>query len=171
MATWMIVWGVAILVYGLFWVWYVGFGRKISEDELKRYMVFIEQSGLSEESLASYRNFFANDDGKEFFMANLLHLKSPKRESRQLLAKYSSVFVGKLMKKAGHPYFFGLAQARNLENLNCEVVDGVDNSCADALPKPQRSWRDAGEYCWDRTSRVQASRSRKNLCFPRDGES
>jgi hypothetical protein len=69
MATWMIVWGVAILVYGLFWVWYVGFGRKVSEDELKRYMVFIEQSGLSEESLASYRNFFTNDDGKEFFMA------------------------------------------------------------------------------------------------------
>ena len=145
MATWMIVWGVAILVYGLFWVWYVGFGRKVSEDELKRYMVFIEQSGLSEESLASYRNFFTNDDGKEFFMANLLHLKSPKRESRQLLAKYSSVFVGKLMKKAGHPYFFGLAQARNLENLNCEVVDGWTT----VVLMRYRSRRDLGEMLVD----------------------
>ena len=60
----MIVWGVAVFAYGFFWAWYVGFGRKVSEDELKRYMAFIEQSGLSEESLASYRNFFANDDGK-----------------------------------------------------------------------------------------------------------
>ena len=87
-------------------------------------------------------------------MANLLHLKSPKRESRQLLAKYTSVFVGKLMKKAGHPYFFGLAQARNLENLNCEVVDGWTTV---ALMR-YRSRRDLGEMLGDtfghRASRV-----------------
>jgi hypothetical protein len=102
---------------------YVGFGKKV-EDELKRYMAFIEQSGLSGESLASYRNFFANDNAKGFFMANLLHLKSPNLKSRQLLTKYTPVLVGKLMKKAGHPYFFGIAQAKNLENFNYEVIGG-----------------------------------------------
>lgn len=141
MVTLMIIWGVAIVAYCLFWAWYVGFGSKISEQDLNRYMACVEQTELSEESVASFRNFFANDDGKEFFMANLLHLKSPKRESRQLLAKYSSVFVGKLMKKAGHPYFFGLAQARNLENLNCEVVDGWTT----VVLMRYRSRRDLGE--------------------------
>ena len=145
MATLMIIWGVAIVAYCLFWAWYVGFGSKVSEQDLNRYMACVEQTELSEESMASFRNFFANDDGKEFFMANLLHLKSPKHESRQLLAKYTSVFVGKLMKKAGHPYFFGLAQARNLENLNCEVVDGWTTV---ALMR-YRSRRDLGEMLVD----------------------
>ena len=141
MSAWIIVWGLAIVAYGVFWAWYVGFGRKVSEHELNRYMVCIEQTELSEESVASYRNFFAKDDGKEFFMVNLLDLKCPKRELSQLLNKYTSVFVGKLMKKAGHPYFFGLAKARNLENLNCEVVDGWTSV---ALMR-YRNRRDLGE--------------------------
>ena len=80
MATLMIIWGVAIVAYCLFWAWYVGFGSKISEQDLNRYMACVEQTELSEESVASFRNFFANDDGKEFFMVNLLRLKEPKNE-------------------------------------------------------------------------------------------
>ena len=145
MATLMIIWGVAIVAYCLFWAWYVGFGSKISEQDLNRYMACVEQTELSEESVASFRNFFANDDGKEFFMVNLLLLKEPKNESRQLLNKYTSIFVGKLIKRAGHPYFVGLAQARNIENLNCEVVDGWTRT---ALMR-YRSRKDLGELLVD----------------------
>ena len=145
MATLMIIWGVAIVAYCLFWAWYVGFGSKISEQDLNRYMACVEQTELSEESVASFRNFFANDDGKEFFMVNLLRLKEPKNESRQLLNKYTSIFVGKLIKRAGHPYFVGLAQARNIENLNCEVVDGWTRT---ALMR-YRSRKDLGELLVD----------------------
>ena len=145
MATLMIIWGVAIVAYCLFWAWYVGFGSKVSEQDLNRYMACVEQTELSEESVASFRNFFANDDGKEFFMVNLLRLKEPKNESRQLLNKYTSIFVGKLIKRAGHPYFVGLAQARNIENLNCEVVDGWTRT---ALMR-YRSRKDLGELLVD----------------------
>ena len=145
MATLMIIWGVAIVAYCLFWAWYVGFGSKVSEQDLNRYMACVEQTELSEESMASFRNFFANDDGKEFFMVNLLLLKEPKSKSRQLLNKYTSIFVGKLIKRAGHPYFVGLAQARNIENLNCEVVDGWTTT---ALMR-YRSRKDLGELLVD----------------------
>ena len=65
----------------------------------------------------------ANDDGREWFMVNLLELKSPKRESAKLLQSYSKIFLGGLLKRAGHPFFVANAQARNIENLHCEHAD------------------------------------------------
>ena len=102
-------------------------------------------------------------------MVNLLDLKSPKRESSQLLNKYTSVFVGKLMKKAGHPYFFGLAKARNLENLNCEVVDGWTSV---ALMR-YRNRRDLGEMLVDTFGQehhgFKLAALEKTLAFPASG--
>jgi hypothetical protein len=49
------------------------------------------------------RKFLLNDDGKDFVMVNLLRLKSPRKESREKLARYQKVFLGSLLRKAGHP--------------------------------------------------------------------
>ena len=169
MVTSMLIVSVAIVGYASFWSWYVGFGHKISEQELSRYMVCIEQTQLSPESIESFRNFFTNDDGKEFFMVNLLHLKSPKRESRALLDKYTSVFVSKLMKRAGHPYFFGLAQARNIENLNCDTADGWTS----AAIMRYRSRKDLGDMIVDTFGQehhgFKLAALEKTLAFPASG--
>jgi len=145
MVTPLVIWAVTVLIYGAFWAWYVGFGHKISALDLNRYMSCIEQASRGEEFVESYRDFFANDDGKEFFMVNVLHLKHPKRESAQLLSKYTSVFVPKLMRKAGHPYFVGLGQAKNLENLNCES----DDEWTSIALMRYRSRKDLGEMLVD----------------------
>lgn len=117
------VWGAAALIYALFWVWYVGLKGKLSATEVEQYMQRFEATGLAPDRLENLHHFMANDDGREWFMINLLELKSPKRESAKLLHSYSKIFLGGLLKRAGHPFFVANAKAKNIENLHCEHAD------------------------------------------------
>jgi len=117
------VWGAAALIYALFWVWYVGLRGKLSATEVEQYRQSFEALGLAPEKLENLHNFLANDDGREWFMVNLLELKSPKAESAKLLQSYTKVFLGNLLKRAGHPFFVANAKAKNVENLQCEHAD------------------------------------------------
>lgn len=117
------VWGAAALIYALFWVWYVGLRGKLSATEVEQYRQSFEALGLVPEKLENLHNFLANDDGREWFMVNLLELKSPKAESAKLLQSYTKVFLGNLLKRAGHPFFVANAKAKNVENLQCEHAD------------------------------------------------
>ena len=117
------IWGAAALIYGVFWAWYVGLKGKLSATEVEQYLLRFDALGLAPDRLENLRYFMANDDGREWFMVNLLELKSPKRESAKLLQSYSKIFLGGLLKRAGHPFFVANAQARNIENLHCEHAD------------------------------------------------
>ena len=56
-------------------------------------------------------------------MVNLLHLKSPRRESQKKLATYQKIFLGALLRKAGHPVIVARASAGNIENVACDHSD------------------------------------------------
>jgi hypothetical protein len=116
-------WSAVALIYAIFWVWYVGLKGKLSETEVEQYMRRIEESGLASDKAAILRRFLAEDDGREWFMINLLDLKSPKRESAKLLQRYSKIFMAGMLKSAGHPFFIANAQAKNIENLHCDQAD------------------------------------------------
>ncbi|MGB1245344.1 MAG: hypothetical protein ACPG88_07935 [Porticoccaceae bacterium] len=116
-------WSAVALIYAIFWVWYVGLKGKLSETEVEHYMRRIEESGLASDKAAILRRFLAEDDGREWFMINLLDLKSPKRESAKLLQSYSKIFMAGMFKSAGHPFFIANAQAKNIENLHCDQAD------------------------------------------------
>ena len=75
------IWSAAALLYVIFWAWYMGFKGKLSEAEVEQYIQRFEEAGISGGKLTNLRNFLAKDDGREWFMINLLELKSPKRES------------------------------------------------------------------------------------------
>lgn len=117
------IWGAAALIYGVFWAWYVGLKGKLSATEVEQYLLRFDALGVAPDRLENLHYFMANDDGREWFMVNLLELKSPKRESAKLLQSYSKIFLGGLLKRAGHPFFVANAQARNIENLHCEHAD------------------------------------------------
>ena len=70
------------------------------------------------------RQFFLNDDGKDFVMVNLLDLKSPREESRKKLSAYQKIFLGALLRKAGHPVMIAMAASGNIENVACDHADG-----------------------------------------------
>lgn len=118
-----VIWIIALSLYALFWLWYCGVKGRLSKHEVEIFISSFEAKGLSERALSNIREFLEQDDGREFFMVNLLEIKSPKRESQQLLMGYFKKFMSGMIPRGGHPLFLAKAAAKNIENLNCEHAD------------------------------------------------
>ena len=118
------IWGSALAVYSLFWCWYTGFRRRITPEEVETTMRRVEDAGhATEKQRHALRRFLAEDDGRDFVMVNLLQLREPLQESREKLDRYQKIFLGRLLRKAGHPVFFARAASGNIENVACEAAD------------------------------------------------
>ena len=137
----MLIWIVMAVLYGVFWLWYSGTKGKLSQTEVESYMQQFESRGVNTDNLANLRHFLEKDDGREWFMINLLELKSPKRESSKLLQRYTKTFMAGMLRRAGHPFFVAIAAAKNIENLNC---DDADNWSSTGIVR-YRSRRDCAE--------------------------
>ena len=132
------IWGIAALLYVGFWFWYIGISRKITSDEVESTINLLQtRSNYSVKQIDTIRHFFEQDDGKDFVMVNLLELKEPMQQSRKNLAAYQKVFLGNLLKRAGHPVFIARAASGNIEDIGC----GTDNWTAAGMVR-YRSRRD-----------------------------
>ena len=121
-----IAWGAAALVYGVFLVWYLPFGRRISPGETDQVMAAIEGQGLEPERVLALRRFFEEDTGRSFVMVNLLQLNEPKAAARRSLGTYERRFMGRLIRMAGFPLFAGRAlSVLNVDQWGIEA-DGWD---------------------------------------------
>mgnify|MGYP001185994632 CR=1 FL=1 len=165
----LIIWGFALLFYACFWCWYVGFRKKITAEEVDEIMVFFNShDSMSEKRKMSLQKFFSNDDGKDFVMVNLLDLAQPRRESSKKLAAYQKVFLGALLRKAGHPVFVATAASGNIENVACEHAD--DWSAAGMVR--YRSRRDmleiAGNPDFQGPHEFKIAAMNKTIAFPAD---
>ena len=136
-----LIWIVMVVLYAVFWLWYSGIKGKLSQAEVEYYMQQFESKGVNADNLANLRHFLEKDDGREWFMINLLELKSPKRESSKLLQRYTKTFMAGMFRRAGHPFFVAIAVAKNIENLNC---DDADNWSSTGIVR-YRSRRDCAE--------------------------
>ena len=141
----MLIWIVMAVLYAVFWLWYSGTKGKLSQTEVESYMQQFESRGVNTDNLANLRHFLEKDDGREWFMINLLELKSPKRESSKLLQRYTKTFMAGMFRRAGHPFFVAIAAAKNIENLNC---DEADNWSSTGIVR-YRSRRDCAETLLD----------------------
>ena len=141
----MLIWIVVAVLYGVFWLWYSGTKGKLSQTEVESYMQQFESRGVNTDNLANLRHFLEKDDGREWFMINLLELKSPKRESSKLLQRYTKTFMAGMLRRAVHPFFVAIAAAKNIENLNC---DDADNWSSTGIVR-YRSRRDCAETLLD----------------------
>ena len=120
-----VIWATAGLVYALFWWWYVGLRPKVTPAEVEQTMgLFKADGGWTDQQRDNLRNFLANDNGKDFVMVNLLLLNRPQKESREKLAKYQKIFLGSLLRKAGHPVMVAMAASGNVENVACDQDEG-----------------------------------------------
>jgi hypothetical protein len=118
-----VIWIIALSLYALFWLWYCGVKGRLSKHEVEIFISSFEAKGVSERALSNIREFLEQDDGREFFMVNLLEIKSPKRESQKLLMGYFKKFMSGMILRGGHPFFLAKTAAKNIENLNCEHAD------------------------------------------------
>ena len=118
-----LIWLIALLTYALFYCWYIGFRSRVTPAEIERTMATLD-AGLVDETRKSHlRHFLANDDGKDFVMVNLLELAKPRKESSKNLNAYQKIFLGQLLRKAGHPILIARAASGNIENVACQEFD------------------------------------------------
>jgi hypothetical protein len=123
------VWAPAVLIYGAFWFWYVGLPQPLTRAEIDAHMATLAASGIdaTPEQLATLRAFLEADDGREFFMLNLVRINqgpvvapgaTEASDARAVLDGYTRHFMPALFRRAGHPAFFGRAAGGYVEQWN-----------------------------------------------------
>lgn len=115
MAILLLPWGLALLAYALFLAWYVNWRGPLSKAEVQSFLADLIATGLEMDGRndpATLQAFFEADDGREFFMLNLVRFAPgdiPDPESgapkpaRQVMEGYTRMFLPALFARGGHP--------------------------------------------------------------------
>lgn len=107
------IWLVAALLYAAFRAWYDNWRGPLRPEEVERFVAgFAGTPGAGLNDLDTLRRFLEADDGREFFMLNLVRLSPtsvphPKTgvpaPAAALLREYIRGFLPVLVRHAGHP--------------------------------------------------------------------
>ncbi|MCG8589016.1 MAG: hypothetical protein MJE66_06965 [Proteobacteria bacterium] len=113
-AAWWI--GLAI-VYGAFWIWYGGAGDPLTPEEVERLVGRMVERGAGDGDLEALRRFGESDDGREFFMVNLVEYRErpayadgrdPETDDPQEVdRRYTRFMLPRLVLRACHPVALG----------------------------------------------------------------
>src|SRR5262249_41977610 len=133
-----VIFGAVLLVLFLgFWLWHSPIRRKLTREEIDRYLVAAEKLVLPGEemkaALARLRAWAEADDGKPVYMLNLMRFYPQLRSfpgapdfqgtPQQANAVYEKSVLMMLLKRAGYPLVGGRAQGKYL----MEVPAGLDD--------------------------------------------
>ena len=109
------VWGLALLGYAAFLGWYVNWRGPLSRAEIESLMAQMMASNVGhgdQDEMPVIRRFLEEDDGREFFMLNVIRLSETDvadpvsgemRPVRQVMAGYTRMFMPALFARGGHP--------------------------------------------------------------------
>ncbi|WP_304169973.1 hypothetical protein [Phenylobacterium aquaticum] len=108
------VWGMALAAYGLFLAWYVNWRGPLKPQEIDDLMARItaHNPDAGRNDPAVVRHFLEGDDGREFFMLNLVRVASTDvadpltgqmRPARAVMDGYTRMFLPALFRRGGHP--------------------------------------------------------------------
>ncbi|HAH08541.1 MAG TPA: hypothetical protein DCL48_00410 [Alphaproteobacteria bacterium] len=113
MAYW--IWGIAAVAYLVFVGWYHNWSGPLTPKEVEGYLAKLTAQHSvvdGRNQVDTIRKFLSEDDGREFFMLNLVKVAAGKvadpktgelKPAPQVLEGYTSVFIAALMARAGHP--------------------------------------------------------------------
>jgi hypothetical protein len=109
------VWGLALLGYAAFLGWYVNWRGPLSKAEIESLMAQMLASNVGhgdQDEMPVIRRFLEEDDGREFFMLNVIRLSETDVADpvsgemwpvRQVMAGYTRMFMPALFARGGHP--------------------------------------------------------------------
>jgi hypothetical protein len=127
-----------MLLYVIFWGWHSQGAGKLTQAEIDRYLAMIEKLPLPEKGVQAFiarlRPWAEADDGKPFYMFNLMHL-FPKLQTfpgapefkgtpEQANAHYEKGLIWLWLSHASYPTFIGVPQGRNLIDIQPERTWG-----------------------------------------------
>jgi hypothetical protein len=131
---------VFILLYLVFLFWYGGRSKPLSQAELESLLAEMKRragkQALEEESpiLQEFRELTQNDDGREYYMVNLLKFRKKALypegstfgdDPMAANDRYNRAIVPLLLKHGGHPVFLGQVQGRFLHPGGADDWDQV----------------------------------------------
>lgn len=114
-----LVWLPALVCYAFFLGWYINWRGPVKPAEAEQLMQRLDASGIGQNGrneLETMRAFLESDDGREFFMLNLVRVApgavadpvtGEQRPAREVVAGYTKVFMPALFARGGHPAIVG----------------------------------------------------------------
>ena len=112
-----LIWLCAALLYAAFYVWYVGFQRRLTPDEVTAICAQLE-AHWPPDRLAPVRAFLSQDSGREFYMVNLLKLRARTASGERgstVMQRYQGPFLKAMLRRGGHPIAVGVAASSAVE--------------------------------------------------------
>jgi hypothetical protein len=107
------IWAAAVAVYAAFRAWYDNWRGPVTQAEVDAFLAGMRGTPSAEHNdLEILRRFLLEDDGREFFMVNLVkvqqgdavHPEDGRRvPARALMQHYMRAFVPALLRRGGHP--------------------------------------------------------------------
>jgi hypothetical protein len=107
------IWLGAGLLYAAFRLWYDGWRRPLRAEEIERFLAALADTpGAGLNDLEALRRFFERDDGREFYMLNLVRIAPGEVEhpvtgaptpAARLMREYIAGFLPALLRTGGHP--------------------------------------------------------------------
>ena len=129
------VWLAPVLLYLIFFSWYTNLKGPLSPEESNHFVDILEANGSTPDRIVEIKRFMGEDDGKHFYMMNLLDLTDNPPElpatgldasAEELMTHYMEYMSPALFSRACHPACFGrvLADALDLSGIkNAESWD------------------------------------------------
>jgi len=144
------VWVVPFLLYGVFWLWYTPLSGPMNASEINEIIRWLEERGSPPERIELFRTFFEEDDGRSFFMVNVLDMADdpialpatgPDAGAAELMGHYMEYMWPALFSRASHPVFAGDSVGAAMD------VTGIDGAAQwdSAAMMRYRSRRDMWE--------------------------
>ena len=133
--TWL--WLAPVLFYLIFFSWYTNLKGPLSSEEIDHFVDILEAYGSTPERILEIKRFMEEDDGKHFYMMNLLDLSDnppvlpatgPDASAEDLMAHYMEFMFPELFSRACHPIFFGQVLADALDLSGIENAESWDQA-------------------------------------------
>ena len=113
------------VLYGVFWFWYGGAGKPLTDPEIETYLARFESMGQGGNELfrvgARFEAWMRADDGGEFFMVNLIDDPA----DAEAAATYDRAILPQLARRASFPVFLARPFATFIEPEGHHTWDTV----------------------------------------------
>jgi len=133
--TWL--WLAPVLFYLIFFSWYTNLKGPLSSEEIDHFVDILEANGSTPERILEIKRFMEEDDGKHFYMMNLLDLSDnppvlpatgSDASAEDLMVYYMEFMFPELFSRACHPIFFGRVLADALDLSGIENAESWDQA-------------------------------------------
>lgn len=129
----LIIWSTAIILYVIFWLWYVGIRKPLSDSEVDGYIDRLRgYENYTSEEIINMKEFLKNDTGKSFVMVNSILLKEkpdqvvgvkPEDTSLKTLIAYHKPFMKMMFKRGGIGIFHGRVAGKSVDVIGIENAE------------------------------------------------